>query len=194
MQRQRNHGQNISNEADHMLRLRIAAFLLISSACAGRTSPDCIDETRAFSAQGRFTNANSPADTGRSSLGLYEARNHRTKVTTAREITWDVRAPNVVRAHVTAIHVHAGEGDPTFIQIPIDTINSPSALTTTHVRRQFPGIAASWPLFYEAVGSGNAYLDIHVGGSQPRVLRADLGLSDAVGVSDWRAFQHTFCS
>ena len=169
-------------------------FGALLSSCASLGGPDCIDETRFVSVRGALTHAGAPVDSGRASISLDEARNHRSKRTSAREIMWDVRAPGVDRSRVTAIHLHERDGDRLVFSIPIDTMASPTAITTTYTRQPFPGSGVPWPEIYETVGTGGAYLDVHVGGEQPRILRADLARDPNAAVTDWRAFQHSYCS
>ena len=172
----------------------IGLFAVLLSGCLGLTGPDCVNETRFVAVRGALALAGSPADTGTASIDLDEARNHRTKNTASREIMYFVRAPNVDRSQVTAIHVHQKSDDRLFFSVPIDTLASPVAITTTYTRQPFPGSAVPWTEIYETVGSGGAYLDVHVGGAQPRVLRADLARPADAAVPDWRAFQHAYCS
>lgn len=155
--------------------------------------PDCIDETRSFDVTAALAGPelSVSADSGTAFLLLYEARNARSKRTSAEEMMWNVRAPGVVRAEVTSIHVHERASGQLLVQIPIDTLDNP-AITNTYTRQPAPPHTISWKELYEIIGDERAYFEVHVGGSMPRVLRGDLILREGSG--DWRAFIHAYCS
>jgi hypothetical protein len=156
--------------------------------------PDCIDETRGFDVTAAIAgpDLSVASDSGTAFLHLFESRNASSKRTSAEEMTWNVRAPGVVRAEVTSIHVHERANGQLLIQIPIDTLESP-AITNTYTRQPAPAHTVSWANLYQLVGDDRTYIDVHVAGPSPRVLRGDLSRQGDAS-RDWRAFVHAYCS
>jgi hypothetical protein len=174
-----------------------AAAASISCAIPGLTGgPDCIDETRGFSVEATLSTPGvsaSESDSGKGHLSFLESRNARSKRTSAQELTWHVRANRLQRSTVTAVHVHARDGDQLLIDIPRDTLDSPpNVITNTYTRRPHPGSPLPWVDLFELIGSGGAYLDVHSAGSVAPVLRGDL--TQPPPTRDWRTFFHAYCS
>jgi len=160
--------------------------------CSLVSGPDCIDETRSFSVAGSLRNTAGDS-AGRGFLDLFEARNARSKSTSAQEIMYSVTSRSVTRSTVTGIHVHAEGTGALLVDIPIDTLStSPDALTNTYTRRPYPGGSLPWRDLYELVGSGGAYMDVHVSGAADPILRGNVMQESPV--RDWRSFVHAYCS
>lgn len=178
-----------------LITLCSAAASISCSIPALSGGPDCIDETRGVTVEATLSTPGVSApesDSGSAHLSLSEARNARSKRTSAQELTWHVRANRLQRSTVTGVHVHAREGDQLLINIPRDTLDSPpSVITNTYTRRSHPGSPLPWVDLYELIGSSGAYLDVHAGSAAP-VLRGDL--TQPPSERDWRAFFHAYCS
>jgi hypothetical protein len=176
-----------------MRRSLFLAPLFLASCQLPFVGPDCIDETRGFDVSAVLAgpDLSVAADSGTGFLYVFEARNARSKRTSAEEMMWNVRAQGVVRAEVTSIHVHRRTDGQLLVTIPIDTLDNPG-ITNTYTRQPAPPHTVPWKELYEILGDDRAYMDVHVGGSSPRVLRGDLVRKESSG--DWRAFFHAYCS
>jgi hypothetical protein len=188
-----------TNAMRRLIALSAAAASISCSIPLLTGGPDCIDETRGFSVEATLSTPGvsaSESDSGFAHLSLSEARNARSKRTSAQELTWHVRANRLQRSTVTGVHVHAREGNQLLITIPRDTLDSPAnVITNTYTRRAHPGSPLPWVQLYELIGSGGAYLDVHSAGSVAPVLRGDLTQPPQLPPDrDWRAFFHAYCS
>ena len=164
--------------------LVIVGLLAGAAGCALPLDGGCLDETRNLSLAGSL-------ESGTAQVTLHEARHHRTKQTSAEEFLWSVRASAVDRSTVSAVHVHERDTDRLLFALPIENTNAPAdVITQTFTRRPHNGAISQWSEVYELLGSGRGYLDVHVGGSNPPVLRTNLTPQNA----NWREFSRANCS
>src|SRR5688572_25660124 len=103
-------------------------FCLALTGCSLSSGPDCIDEARVLAVRAKLASVAAnplPGDSGTAFLDLREARNHRTKATSARELIWFVGS-SLDRAGVTEVHVHEEITDRLLLTIPIDAMSGPA--------------------------------------------------------------------
>lgn len=170
----------------------LLAFCLAVTGCFGVSGPDCRDETRSLSATTTFASMLATplaSDTGTASISLHEARNHRSKATSAREIMWFVSS-GLTRSGVTAVHLHETGSGRLLYTIPIDPGSAPSNVITQVFTRQPYDGAVDFEEVYELVGTGRTYVDVHTSAHPDGQLRGTL---QAQGDS-WQTFTHSFCS
>ena len=162
------------------------------TGCSINSGPDCIDETRALAVRAKLASVAAnplPGDSGTAYLDLHEARNHRTKATSARELLWFVGS-SLDRANVTAVHVHEKTTDRLLYTIPIDTMSGPRyVITQIFTRRPYTG-PVDWNELYDLIGNLHTYVDVHTTGSPGGHLRGEL---QRVYI-DWETFVHSYCS
>ena len=163
-----------------------------SMACVRPTGPDCRAETRSLAVSARLVSlspAPSPSDTGRAQVALYEARNFRTKSTTARDILWFVGS-GLNRNDVNAVHVHEEETGRLLFGIPLEpTPAPPFVISQVFTRRPYTG-QVEWNELYGLLGSERAYVDVHTNKLPTGELRGTLRRDN----SNWQTFTHSYCS
>ena len=176
------------------MRGRWLPFLLlaITAGCALPLDGSCINETRNLSLSGDLEPTGSAGTgSGAALISLHEARDYQTKRTSEEHFLWSVRASGIDRSAVTAVHVHERDTNRLLFQLPIENTNAPAdVITQTFTMRPHNGAIAQWSDVYELLGSGRAYLDVHVGGSSDPVMRAGLAAQNA----NWRDFIRGDCS
>jgi hypothetical protein len=162
------------------------------TGCLFTSGPDCIDETRSVSTTARLASVltdPSPGDSGTANVSLHEARNHRSKAISARELTWFVGS-SLVRAGVTAVHVHEETTDRLLLTIPIDTTAGPPfVITQVFTRRPYTG-SVNWTELYDLVGNERTYVDVHTSANPAGHLRGALNRVNP----NWQTFTHAYCS
>lgn len=128
-------------------------------------------------------------DTGRAYVSLYEARDARTKVTTAQEILWFVGS-SVNRSDVDAVHVHEEGTDRLLHVIPREAVHaSEFVITQVFARQPYTG-STEWNELYTLLGNERAYIDVHMSTQPARQLRGGLRRDNA----NWQHFTHAYCS
>ena len=174
-----------------VLTLALLPYLTLT-ACMTTSGPDCRDETRSLALTARLTSTlptAPPADTGRANLSLYEARNARTKATSAREILW-FAGSGLDRSTVTAVHVHEEGTGRVLFTIPLENTQAPPfVIAQVFTRRPYTG-ALPWNELYEALGNERAYVDVHTTMYPDGQLRGVLRRDNA----NWQAFTLAYCS
>ena len=167
-------------------------LLMIAAGCDHPFSGGCINEARNLALGGTLEpTVPTGTMTGTATVSLHEARHYRTKQTADEDFLWSVRATGIDRSTVSAVHVHERDTNRLLFQIPLENTNAPAdVITQTFTRRPHNGAIAQWSEVYELLGSGRAYLDVHVGGSGNPVMRANLTAQNA----NWRDFIHADCS
>ena len=172
------------------MKLIIVCFAL--TGCSLTSGPDCIDETRNLATGAKLSSiaANPlPGDSGSAFLDLHEARSHRTKANSAREVMWFVGS-SLDRSGVTAVHVHEKNTDRLLFTIPIDTLSGPRYVITQVFTRQPYAGPVAWSELYGLIGMERAYVDVHTTGSPGGHLRGDLRSESP----DCQTFFHLYCS
>jgi len=173
------------------MRLLTLVLMVIAGGCALPLDGGCINETRNLSLGGTLEPTASAGSAGTALVSLHEARHYRTQQTSGEEFLWSVRASGIDRSTVSAVHMHERETNRLLFQIPLENTNAPAdVITQTFTRRPHNGAIAQWSEVYELLGSGRGYLDVHVGGSDNSVMRANLTAQNA----NWRDFLRANCS
>jgi len=175
-----------------MRRSWFLAPLLAAAGCdIPFVGPDCIDESRSLSVSTALmapTADATPSDTGTATFSLTESRNHRSKRTSRRDMTWSVRS-GLTRGTVTAVHVHAVGGVLLF-DVPIDSTSGPPSVITQVFQGQPYSGPVGWDELYQALGEGRAYVDVH---TTARPVGQLAGLLQPV-FPNWQSFTHAYCS
>jgi hypothetical protein len=175
------------------LRALVAACsALLAAQCVPFFGPDCIDETRGLSVSARLMATGSPTvprDTGELFLGLLEARNHRSKRTSYRHVTWLVGS-GVPRSTVTAVHVHEKVTDRILFDVPVDSAFWPAYIVTRTINPVAYTGPLSWNDFYDRLGNGSVYVDVHTSATVGGSLRGE----PSPLYPNWREFTHSYCS
>ena len=170
----------------------IVAGCAALSGCLGLSGPDCKDELRGLTAIAALTSVApdaAPGDTGTAQLNLHEARDHTSKSTSARELSWFVGS-GLDRSGVTAVHVHEEGTARLLFTIPLETPTGPPyVITQIFTRRAYTG-PTSWSEIYELVGSQRTYIDVHTTEFPDGELRGALSPQNA----NWQVFTHAYCS
>lgn len=159
------------------------------AGCVALPGPDCRDETRSLGVTALLTPTvpgTLARDTGRAHVSLYEARNARTKVTSAREILWFVGS-SVSRSAVDAVHVHEEGTERLLYVIPLESIHAPEPVITRVFTRQPYAGPTQWNELYTLLGRERTYIDVHTSTGE---LRGVLRREDP----NWQAFTHAYCS
>jgi hypothetical protein len=169
-----------------------ACSALVVARCIPFSGPDCIDETRGLSVSARLMGTGSPAmprDTGEVSMGVLEARNHRSKRTSRRQVTYIVGS-GVPRSTVTAVHLHEKVTDRVIFDLPVDSAFWPAYVVTRTINPVPYTGPLSWDQFYNLLGDGSVYVDVHTPAAAGGRLRGDLSTL----YPDWQNFTHSYCS
>lgn len=162
------------------------------TGCLGLSGPDCTDETRSLAVSARLVStrpAPLPGDTGRAHLALYEARNARTKATSAREILW-FAGSGLDRGEVTGVHVHEEGTGRLLFALPLSSASAPPFVITQVFTRQPYSGAVDWNELYDLLGHERAYVDVHTTAHPEGQLRGVLQRDHA----EWQTFTHAYCS
>ena len=165
---------------------------LLSAQCTALSGPDCIDETRGITVTARLSGTGSPsmpADTGSVFLGLMESRNHDSKRTSYRNVNWLV-GTGVPRSTVTAVHFHDKASGNIVFTVPVDSAFWPPYIVTRAIEPVAYTGALEWNSFYDLLGNGSVYVDVHTPAAAGGRLQGDLGSM----YPDWREFKHSYCS
>jgi hypothetical protein len=169
-----------------MRRSSLLMPLLALAACdVPFVGPDCIDETRSLSVSTQLT----VAGPGIAGFSLSESRNHRSKRTSRRDVTWSVRS-GVPRSTVTAIHVHESGTGHLLVDVPIDTASGPPPVITQVFQGQPYAGPTDWDTLYQTLGEGRAFVDVHTT-TRPEGLFGG-GLEPES--PDWQGFSRAYCS